>query len=63
MAKANKKNKRKLNKKRFFMFMIILVVLVIFIYKIFNTNIKNIYVSGNDFFTDQEIIDIAGIKN
>lgn len=61
--KNNKKNKRKLNKKRFLIFIIILLFLVLFFYKLFNTNIKNIYISGNDFLTDQEIIDIAKLQN
>ncbi|MBR6690750.1 MAG: FtsQ-type POTRA domain-containing protein [Bacilli bacterium] len=64
MAKSKKKkNKRKLNKKRFYTFIIIFILLVIFIYKLFNTNIKNIYISGNELLSDQEIIDIAKLKN
>ena len=66
MAKSKKKKnkkKRKLNKKRFFTFLVIFTLLVTFIYKLFNTNIKNIYISGNEYLTDQEIIDIAKLKN
>ena len=64
MAKSKKKGKkRKLNKKRFFIVLIVFLLLVLFIYKLFNTNIKNIVIKGNDFLTDQEIIDIAGLKN
>lgn len=65
MAKSKKKNKvkRKLNKKRFFTFIIIFILLAIFTYKLFNTNIKNIYISGNEFYTDQEIIDIAKLQD
>ncbi len=62
MAKTKKK-KRKLNKKRFFIFLLIFLILVLFIYKIFNTNIKNIYVLDNEFLTDQEIIDLAKLKD
>lgn len=62
MAKSKKK-KRKINKKRIYTFFILLILLVFFIYKLFNTNIKNIYVLGNEYFTDQEIIDMAKIKN
>lgn len=61
--KNNKKKKRKLNKKGFFAFIIILLFLVFFFYKLFNINIKNIYVSGNEFLTDQEIIDIAKLQD
>ena len=64
MAKGKKKTKkRKLNKKRFFLVFIIFISLVIIGYKVFNTNIKNIYISGNEFLTDQEIIDISGLKD
>lgn len=62
MAKTKKK-KRKLNKKRFFIFLLIFLILVLFIYKIFNTNIKNIYILDNEFLTDQEIIDLAKLKD
>lgn len=41
----------------------ILLFLGIFIYYIFNIRITNIYISGNIFLTDQEIIDIAKLKN
>ncbi len=64
MAKSKKKGKkRKLNKKRFFIVLIVFLLLVLFIYKLFNTNIKNIVIKGNDFLTDQEIIDISGLKD
>ena len=64
MAKSKKKkNKRKLNKKRFYTFLIILILLVVFFYKLFNTNIKNIYINGNEMLSDQEIIDIAKLQN
>lgn len=61
--KNNKKNKRKLNKKRFLIFIIILLFLISFFYKLFNINIKNIYISGNEFLTDQKIIDIAKLQD
>lgn len=64
MTKKKKKNnkKRKLNKKRFIIFLIIFLLLIILIYRFFTTNITNIYISGNEYLTDQEIIDIAGLK-
>ena len=61
--KKRKKVKRKLNKKRFFMFLIFLSLFCIFLYYIFNVNIKNIYIKGNNYLTDQEIIDIAKISD
>lgn len=63
MSKKGKKNKRKLNKKRFFKFIIFVFLITLFIYGIVNVKIKNIYISGNDFLSDQQIIDIANIKN
>ena len=64
MGKSKNNNKkRKLNKKRFFLGIILFFLLSFLIVKIFNSNIKNIYVSGNELLTDQEIIDIAGLKN
>lgn len=64
MSKSKKKTKkRKLNKKRFYLFVIIFLILTITIYKLFNINIKNIYIKGNEFLTDQEIIDIAKLSD
>lgn len=61
--KGSKTKKRKLNKKRLIIFLIIFLLLILFIYKIFNTNITNMYISGNSFLTDQDVIDISGLKN
>ena len=61
--KVKNKTKRKLNKKRFFIVIFILVFLTLISYYIFNVKIKNIYIRGNIFLTDQEIIDISGLKN
>ena len=64
MARHKKNNKKKkVNKKRIFIFLIVIIFLVLFIYKILNTNITNIYISGNFYLTDQEIIDIAQIRD
>lgn len=63
MSKKNKKkNKRRLNKKRFLGLIIILIIIVAII-NIFNSNITNIYISGNKYLSDQEIIDIAKLTN
>ena len=59
----SKNRKRKLNKKRLFIVLILFFLLSFIIVKVFNSNIKNIYVKGNEFLTDQEIIDIAGIED
>ena len=63
MSKKNKKKvKRKLSKKKIFMFLVILFIIVSIV-KLFNSNITNIYISGNEYLTDQEIIDIAKLSN
>lgn len=56
------KEKKKINIKKVLIFLLIFYVLVSFFYYILNFPIKNIYVYGNDYLTDQEIIDIAGIR-
>lgn len=63
MSKKKKNKKRKINKKRVLIFFIIIFILLILIHKIFNVNITNIYISGNVFLTDQEIIDISKLTN
>jgi len=62
MVKAKNK-KRKLNKKRLYTVVFLFVLLSFFIVKILNINIKNIYISGNELLTDQEVIDIAKIED
>ena len=59
----SKNRKRKLNKKRLFLASILFFLLSFILVKIFNSNIKNIYVKGNELLADQEIIDIAGIED
>ena len=59
----SKNRKRKLNKKRLFFALILFFLLSFIIAKVFNSNIKNIYIKGNELLTDQEIIDIAGIED
>lgn len=61
--KGNVTKKRKLNKKRVIIFLIVFLLLILLIYKILNANITNIYISGNDYLTDQQIIDISGLKD
>ena len=64
MAKKKKKNKkRKLNKKRFGIFLVIFLLFIFLIYKIYGTNISNIYIKGNYYLTDQDIIDISGLRD
>ena len=60
--KNNIKQKRKISKKKILIFLLIFFV-VLFIIKLLNTNITNIYISGNNYLTDQEIIDISKLSN
>lgn len=59
---SKKKSKRKISKKKIFTFLVF-VAIIIFICNLVTTNITNIYISGNTFFSDQEIIDIAGLSD
>lgn len=56
-----KKKKRRV--KRGFVLFLMIIALVLFGTYLYNINITNIYVSGNIYYTDQQIIDIAGIKD
>ena len=63
MNKKDKRKKKKLNIKRVILVFILLFVVPFIFYKILNVKISNIFVSGNTYLTDQEIIDIAKIGN
>jgi len=56
------KKEKKINIKKVLIFLLILYVLGSFFYYLLKFPIKNIYVKGNNILTDQEIIDIAGIR-
>ena len=58
----NKKRRKKLNKKRVF-FSLFFIFILIFIIKTLSTNITNIYIIGNNYYSDQEIIDIAKLTD
>ena len=60
---SRKKKKKKISFKKIIIFVIICFSIILFLYKIFTIKISNIYIKGNTIFTDQEIIDIAGLKN
>lgn len=59
---GTKKKKRKIKYKKIFGCLLFFVIILVCIYAIINLKIKNIYVSGNSILTEQEIIDIAGLK-
>ena len=63
MNKKSKKHKRKINIKRVLIVLIVILIMFFTIRKILKTNITNIYISGNSYLSDQEIIDIAGLKD
>lgn len=63
MKKGKKNKSRKLNIKRILIVLVFVLILAFTIYKISKVTITNIYISGNSYLTDQEVIDIAGLKN
>lgn len=63
MGNRKKNKKKKLSIKKFFVVLVIFLAIAIVFYKILTIKITNIYIKGNTLFTDQEIIDMAGIKN
>ena len=64
MKKKKKKTKKvKIRYGRVFIFILILGLLIYLFIKIFHFPIKNIFISGNNLLSDQEIIDLAGISD
>lgn len=64
--KSNQKIKTKKKKIRTGRILFVVVILLILIYlftKVFSFPIKNIYVTGNSMFSDQEIIEIAKLSD
>jgi len=58
-----KKKKRKLKMGRIFLVFFLFLLIVVAIYNVLNIGIKNIYIKGNYYLKDQEIIDLAGISD
>jgi len=58
-----KVKKRKLRIKRLFLAFFVLFLIIFVIYNFFNAKITNIYIKGNYYLTDQEIIDLAKISD
>lgn len=75
--KVNKKNKKKSTKKivktskkrikikykNVLISLFLLTLLILLINYIININITNIYISGNNYFTDQQIIELVNLEN
>ena len=60
---AKKGKKMKFNYKRFFKFLLFLICLILIICYLSTRHIKSIIVKGNDFLTDEIIIETAGLEN
>ena len=57
------KKRRKIRYKRILFVLFFLFLIIFLSIKFFNIRITNIYVSGNNILTDQEVIDIAKVSN
>lgn len=61
--KKKRKKKVKIRFDRIFLFLFCIFLIVLFIILLFKVRIKNIYVSGNFYLKEQEIIEIASISD
>lgn len=55
--------KKKIKFKRFIILVLVLYLIGFGIYKIIVSPIKNVFISNNIYLTDQDIIDISGLRN
>ena len=60
---GNKKPVRKIKIKKILIFLILIISLIFLLFSFFSMRIKNIYITGNILLSDQEVIDIAKIRN
>lgn len=64
MSKKSKRGKkRKIKKKPLIIFFVIIIFIVAIVLYIINMHITNIYIMNNNYLKDEEIIEIAGLKN
>ncbi len=63
MKSKTQKKKRKIRYDRIIIFLIIIIFIVSCFAYLFNLKISNIYILNNNFLTDQQIIEIAGISD
>lgn len=63
MKKQKKKKKLKIRFDRIFLFLLFLSAIFLGIYGILHIRISNIYINGNQYLTDQQIIELAGIQD
>lgn len=54
---------RRIRYKRLFLFLLIIFVLGLILFKFLTLKITNIYVDGNIYFSDQEVIELAKLSN
>ena len=54
---------RKIRYKRLIVLFVFVLVFSFFVYKLFSLRITNIYISGNRYLSDQDIIEISSLKN
>ena len=57
------KKKKRIRYDRIFLLLVIILVIYVLFYLIFNIKISNIYISGNKYLSDQQIIEIAKLEN
>lgn len=63
MINSNKKRRKKKIKYRNLIIIVVILLIIFLIIKgITNIKLKNIYIKGNNYLTDQQVIDIAGLK-
>jgi len=61
--KKKAKVKKRVKIKNIIIALILMIIIGSLVYFILNTRIKNIYVSGNAYLSEQEILDLSGIRD
>lgn len=63
MSKKKRKKKRRLRLKRVLIFLGVIVLLCYLLFLLLNYPLSNIYITGNEYLTEQEIMEYIGIDN
>ena len=63
VTKKEVRKKRKIKMKAVLILFVFIILFVIIMFSLFSRPITNIYISGNNNLSDQEIIDIAGLSS
>lgn len=63
MKRGAQKNKIKIRYDRILICLLFLTIIVLFIYHIFTMKLSNIYITGNKYLKDQEIIELVSLEN